>query len=363
MEPDAAAGPRLDPLLQAGFVLPMLEQLSAWQVEARAGRRRLPLIALNGPVGAGKSTLGRQLEALAPRFGLRLCVASIDDLYLGWPERGDRLAGNPFGVTRVPPGSHDLALLLEALTRWRDGGPLRLPRFDKTLADGQGDRAGWHQQTCEALVLEGWLMGCRPLPPVCLASVMEGASSGRDPADASELPQEHPLWSGCRAPRLRAEEWQWLPRWNRELENYLPLWEACDGLWLLRPLHWGLPRRWRFQAEARQRHGGGGWLHPAALEQLVRASLCSLPPALYQDPLSADLPIGGTWMGSDARCSRHSPRHNAPGTGVQPSGPGCGENGRTRLPPVQGVAWLDGRRRCRSLWLQASLSPSSSATG
>ena len=362
MEPDAAAGPRLDPLLEAGFVLPMLEQLRTWQAEARAGRRRLPLIALNGPVGAGKSTLGRQLEAFAPRFGLRLCVASIDDLYLSWPERGDRLAGNPFGVTRVPPGSHDLPLLLEALTRWRNGEPLRLPRFDKTLAGGQGDRTGWQEHPCDALVLEGWLMGCRPLSSTRLASVMKEASSRHDPADASEPAQEHPLWC-CRAPRLGAEEWQWLPRWNRELEFYLPLWEACDGLWLLRPLHWGLPRRWRFQAEARQRRGGGGWLQPAALEQLVRASLCSLPPALYQDPLSADLPIGGTWMGSDACCSRQSLPSTAPGTGGEPSDAGCGEHGRTRLPPVQGVAWLDGRRQCRSLWLQASLSPSSSATG
>lgn len=363
MGPDAAAGPRLDPLLEAGFVLPMLEQLRTWQAEARAGQRRLPLIALNGPVGVGKSTLGQQLEALAPRFGLRLCVASIDDLYLSWPERGDRLAGNPFGVTRVPPGSHDLSLLLEALARWREGGGLRLPRFDKTLAGGQGDRSGWRQQPCEALVLEGWLMGCRPLSRACLASVMEAVSSRREHSDASEPPQEHPLWSDGRAPLLRAEEWQWLPHWNRELENYLPLWEACDGLWLLRPLHWGLPRRWRFQAEARQRRGGGGWLQPAALEQLVRASLCSLPPALYQDPLSADLPVGGTWRDSPPRGSSLSLPHDTAGARGEPSGPDCGVHGGTTLPRVQGVAWLDGRRHCRSLWLQASLSPSSSATG
>ena len=115
MGPDPAGIDRLDPLLQSHFVLPLLERLRVWSVEASAGRRRLPLIGLNGPVGAGKSTLGRQLEALAPRFGLRLMVASIDDLYLSWPERRERLAGNPFGVSRVPPGSHDLPLLLEAL--------------------------------------------------------------------------------------------------------------------------------------------------------------------------------------------------------------------------------------------------------
>ena len=263
LEPELAVSDRLDPLLRDRLVWPLLEQLHRWQPEVHAGTRRLPLIGLNGPVGAGKSTLGRQLEALAPRFGLRVLVASIDDLYLSWPERGERLAGNPFGVTRVPPGSHDLPLLLEALARWREGGILRLPHFDKTLAAGHGDRAGWREQPCDAVVLEGWLLGCRPLSAACLASVMEAVSCWSRQSDAPWPGPHHLLWSGSGAPPLRPGEWQWLPRWNRELERYVPLWQACDGLWLLRPLHWGLPRRWRFHAEARQRRRGGGWL-PAA---------------------------------------------------------------------------------------------------
>lgn len=287
MEPDAPR--RRDPLLQRCFVLPLLEQLRTWSRQARAGERRLPLIGLNGPVGAGKTSLGRELEALAPQFGLRLLVASIDDVYLGWPERGERLAGNPFAVSRVPPGSHDLPLLLEALSGWREGGVLRLPRFDKTLAGGQGDRSGWREQACDALVLEGWLMGCHPLPESRLNTLLQAAEPGRDEPKTPALGPDHPLWSGLGAPVLRPEEWRWLPRWNLELERYQQLWQACDGVWLLRPLHWGLPRRWRFQAEARQRRRGGGWLQPQELERLVRASLCSLPPALYQDPLCHDL--------------------------------------------------------------------------
>ena len=366
MGPDPPAVPGIDPLLEAGFLRPLLAQLRTWQVEAQAGTRRLPLIALNGPVGVGKSTLGRQLEALAPRFGLRLCVASIDDLYLSWPERGERLAGNPFGVSRVPPGSHDLPLLLDALAQWRDRGVLRLPRFDKTLAAGQGDRAGWRELRCDALVLEGWLMGCRPLSGASLESVMEGtmeAASSRNRDGAAEPPTAQPPGSGNGAPPLRPEEWQWLPRWNRELESYLPLWQACDGLWLLRPLHWGLPCRWRFQAEARQRRSGGGWLPPADLARLVRASLCSLPPELYQDPLSQELAPDGVWLAfgaSDAIAARPAGCQDTPA-----SDPGAAlrADDRNSRPPTQAVAWLDGRRRCRSLWLQASLSPSSSATG
>jgi D-glycerate 3-kinase len=53
----------------------------------------------------------------------------------------------------------------------------------------------------------------------------------------------------------------------------------------MHPLDWRWPRRWRFQAEARQRRQGGNTLSATALDQLVRASLCSLPPELYQQPL------------------------------------------------------------------------------
>ncbi len=278
MEPEQAlkawrtsGQPALDPQLLLGFALPLLQHLVALRSQDSA---RLPLLALNGPVGAGKTSLGRALEALAPSLGLRLRVASIDDLYLPWPQRQRRLAGNPFAVSRVPPGSHDLELLLEALGNWRQSGTLRLPRFDKTLAQGQGDRSGWRQGPCDALVLEGWLMGCRALGPEGLATALHA------------LDPDRPGFGG--APALTTSELAWLPTWDRQLEAYEPLWEACDGLWVLRPLSWELPRRWRFQAEARQRRHGGGWLPPAALEQLVRSSLCSLPPSLYQDPLVAD---------------------------------------------------------------------------
>jgi len=263
--------PSPDPHVLAGFALPMLEQLVS---RCHDGQARLPLLALNGPVGAGKSSLGRVLETLAPALGLRLVVASIDDLYLPWPERQRRLAGNPFGVSRVPPGSHDLDLLLDALIRWRQGGELRLPRFDKTLAQGQGDRCGWRQGPCDALVLEGWLMGCQALGAKGLAQALATFDLSR------------PGPGG--APALEPLELEWLPYWDWQLEAYGPLWQACDGLWLLRPLTWALPRRWRFQAEARQRRRGGGWLPAADLERLVRSSLCSLPPQLYQDPLGVD---------------------------------------------------------------------------
>jgi D-glycerate 3-kinase len=251
-----------DPELLRRFALPLLHRL-----QQLAGQGLRPAIGLNAPVGAGKSSLCRLLAGLAPQLGLGLAVASIDDVYLPWEERLRALAGNPFGVTRVPPGSHDPALLRRCLTDWRAGAPLHLPRFDKTLRDGEGDRCGEQVLQADALLLEGWLIGCRPLGPALTSLDLDALMANAGPRT------------------LTAEERAWLPRWDRELQAYEPAWAQLDELWVLRPLNWSLPRRWRFQAEARQRRSGGAALAPAALERLVRASLCSLPPELYLDPL------------------------------------------------------------------------------
>jgi D-glycerate 3-kinase len=227
------------------------------------------LIGLNGPVGAGKSTLARHLQQVCAEAGLRLAVASIDDAYLPWQERQRAMVGNPFGVTRVPPGSHEPQKLLRGLQEWRaqpaeGSAQLVLPRFDKTLRSGDGDRvADWHGEA-DALLLEGWLVGCCCLDPAALKA---GLVSGQGLEGQSAL------------------ERQWVPHWNQQLAAYQPLWDQLDLQLVLWPARWELPRRWRLQAEARQRKRGGGWMAPAALSAVVRASLSSLPPWLYQRPV------------------------------------------------------------------------------
>jgi D-glycerate 3-kinase len=246
----------------------MLEEQLLRLTAGRIARGERPVIGLNGPVGAGKSTFSQRLQQCFAAEGLRLAVASIDDAYLPWQQRLEAMAGNPFGVNRVPPGSHEPERLVEAIAAWRgglQGTVLRLPRFDKRLRQGQGDRTADWQGSAQALLLEGWLVGCEPVAALDIA-----ACTNNDPPELKYL---------------STLERRWLPQWNHALEAYRPLWRQLDQLVMLWPVRWQLPRRWRFQAEARQRARGGGWMPPQQLESLVRSSLCSLPPPLYQRPL------------------------------------------------------------------------------
>ena len=298
----------------SSLTVPFSVPLLARARQLRQQGQRAVVIGLNGPVGAGKSTLARQLLELAPRFGLKLAIASIDDAYRPLAERRRILANNPFGVSRVPPGSHDVPLLLRALEAWRQSGWITLPRFNKTLEAGEGERDGWSESQADVLLLEGWLIGCRALADDVLDRALIDARGPRVRDDGQEADQaaEHPqpgslilppdqeddlaadqhepgplgLSSGEeRGLELRESELEWIPRWNALLKHYDPLWDQLDALWVLRPTRWTLPKRWRFQAEARQRRSGGGWLRGNDLDALVRSSLASLPPPLYQDPL------------------------------------------------------------------------------
>lgn len=280
----------LDAQLLWGLALPMLRSIEH-SLEQNPSQR--PVVALTAPVGAGKSTLAAQVQALAAALGLSLAVASIDDAYRSWPEREQRLAGNPFGVTRVPPGSHDPALLQQAIQRWRSGDVLQLPRFDKTLRSGLGDRAGTMPLQADALLLEGWLVGYAPVGATALAHWL---------ADPS---REHDA-----VLRLSQEERAWLPHWDQELAAYQDLWACCDSFWVLQPSQWPSVLRWRLQAEARQRRRSGKALGAAAIRQMVRATLASLPPALYQPALLARASAVAT-LGRQRQCLAVTPNLEA----------------------------------------------------
>jgi uridine kinase len=94
-------------------------------------------VAIDGPAGAGKTTLAAQIAALAPDAA----VVHMDDLYEGWhglPEVGHQLAGLLRPLAERLPGSY-------RRYDWEAG------RFAETVT----------VEPTDLLVLEGVGSGCR----------------------------------------------------------------------------------------------------------------------------------------------------------------------------------------------------------
>ena len=137
-----------------GVALPLLSQ--AESLLEMGGR---PLLGLSALPGCGKTTLCDWLVQASSELGWSIAFLSIDDFYWPGPELDRRMAGNPWGVPRAIPGSHDLELMATALDQWRETGVLNAPRFDKSLRQGRGDRSDWVRSTPDLVVLEGWFVG------------------------------------------------------------------------------------------------------------------------------------------------------------------------------------------------------------
>ena len=150
--------------------------VKAWQ----AGRRDGPplVIGLCGPQGAGKSTIAAALAARAAR----VAVLSLDDLYLD-PAARTRLARDvhPLLRTRGVPGTHDVALGVEVLTRLVAGEPVALPRFDKG-SDAPRPVAEWPVvERVEIVLFEGWCVGAVAQPDTALVAPVNALERDDDP--------------------------------------------------------------------------------------------------------------------------------------------------------------------------------------
>ena len=194
-----------------------LSLLQQWCRER--GSNGQTLLGLCAPPGSGKSWLSQQV-------GSGVVAISIDDLY--WPQ--PQLQQHQRGL----PGSHDLPRLAQVMDEFRQHGQTLVPRFDKTLANGAGDRVDDQPHQGEQLLLEGWCIGARGLP---------------------------------------------------SLESYQTIWQRLDALLVLIPPSHNHVMRWRLQAEARQRRRGGGALHAHAVARMVQSFYRAVPPERCFEPL------------------------------------------------------------------------------
>lgn len=250
-----------------------------WLAPRLAGK---PLIiGLAGAQGSGKSTLAAQLAQRLPYCAGALpngagalphaggsvppvsVAVSLDDFYLTSARR-QALARSvhPLFVTRGPPGTHDLPLLLDVLLRVRAGRPVSLPVFDK-LADDRLPPQHWRRfDRIDVLILEGWCIGARPGPDALLAEPINALEATEDPATL------------------------WRTHINQALAGpYQRAWATLDALAFLAAPDWETVPRWRAQQEASlTRATGRPGMDPAAIvrfcahyERLTRWQLADTP--------------------------------------------------------------------------------------
>ena len=232
------------------------EPLAGW-LRGRPARDRPFLLGINGAQGTGKSTLAAYLAlALGESGGHTVASLSIDDFYLTRSERL-RLSRriHPLLATRGVPGTHDVPMLGDCLSRLQDlkaGERCRLPRFDKS-ADDRADEASWPFVTgpVDLIVLEGW----------CVGSTAEAEGSLETPVNELEA--------------TRDADGRWRRYVNRRLAtDYAEVFNGLDALAFLQAPGFDAILRWRIEQEqklaAAAGPGAAGIMNPLQVEAFIR---------------------------------------------------------------------------------------------
>ncbi|KAF9565602.1 P-loop containing nucleoside triphosphate hydrolase protein [Agrocybe pediades] len=163
-------------------------ELIARYILDHLGEQRPLFVALQGPQGSGKSYVSAHLQAhlqSAPH-ALRVAVLSIDDIYLPHETLISLAAAdphNPLWQGRGQPGTHDVKLGTDVLSALKSGNSsIELPRFDKSLFAGRGDRLPMdgsgviitQPPRLDVVIFEGWCVGFQPITEDELAERWNG---------------------------------------------------------------------------------------------------------------------------------------------------------------------------------------------
>lgn len=244
-----------------------LARLEAHRSASAPGAACPPLVVgLSAPQGCGKTTLVAQLTRLLDADGVRAASVSIDDVYLTGAEQetlANKNPHNPLLRFRGNAGSHDVALGVRTIESLKalnanPGSTTKVPRYDKTMRGGRGDRAPrdtWptHTAPLHLVLLEGWMLGFSPVGDEAAAAF---------------------------GPHLAAV--------NRELRRggYDRLHLAVDDWVVVRVEHIEWVREWRLEAEREARAAGRGALTDDEVADFVDRFLPAYRaylPGLYGD--------------------------------------------------------------------------------
>ena len=242
-----------------GLALPLLSQ--AYKFKNKFSDRKI--IGISALPGTGKTTLGKWLEAISLKLKFKVAVISIDDFYLPYGEMKLAIKNNPWNVSRGFPGSHSVLLMRETLLNWKLDGQLKVPVFDKSLRNGLGDRSHWRTDHPDLLIIEGWFLGVKPLP--------------NDFNDNTLI-----------TPSLTSHESSYRLNIQKNLKEYLDIWNLIDNIWQLKPIKFEYMNLWKSNQENEMFIKKGKALKDLQLSNFLRMLNVSIPNKSF-DEINSDV--------------------------------------------------------------------------
>ncbi|ACK68822.1 glycerate kinase [Gloeothece citriformis PCC 7424] len=221
------------------------------------------IVGILGGQGTGKTTLTKVIQLILHHLNYNSFGLSIDDIYKPYQER-KFLKETEGLIWRGPPGTHDIESgiqVLDQVLQQPESETILIPRFDKSLWNGEGDRIEPEPITppIDIMLFEGWFVGVRPIDDEVFQSPLSPiAVKNREFARKS----------------------------NQRLKEYLPLWERLNYLMILYPVNYRLSKQWRKEAEHKMIAQGKMGMNDQEIERFVEYFWTALHPELFITPLT-----------------------------------------------------------------------------
>ena len=231
-----------------GLALPILSQ--AYNFQNNFSDRKI--LGISALPGTGKTTLGIWLEEISLKLKFKISVISIDDFYLPSEEMELAIKNNPWSVSRGFPGSHSIRLMHEKLLNWKINGMLNVPVFDKSLRGGYGDRSCWRSEKPDLLIIEGWFLGIKP--------------------HSVNLNDQYTISTS-----LSDAEIFYRKKIQKNLYEYIDVWNLIDNIWHLKPLKFEYMKLWKTNQENEMLLKKGSALQEERLFNFLRMLEVAIP--------------------------------------------------------------------------------------
>ena len=237
-----------------GLILPILFDI--YSLKNSALKRGV--IGLSALPGTGKTTIGLLLERLSLKMGIKTSVVSMDDFYLPFSEMNLAIKDNPWNVSRGFPGSHSIYLIEEKILEWKNTGRFNYPVFDKSLRNGLGDRSYWEIDFPEIIILEGWFLGVNQI-------------------------SSHTISNEKVKPPLHKREIEYRTRIQKNLNDYLKIWQLFEKIWQIKPKNFSYMDKWKSKQENEMFKIKGNALVDNQLTNFLRMLNCSIPQESFNE--------------------------------------------------------------------------------